>query len=93
MSELTSARRRKPLIEGRQMTCPRCKTPHEIFKYVPLEVIEEYAAETTPCYKCPKCKWIFAPADPLPHKLILDLQELVTNLQEQIREKETVPTS
>lgn len=74
------------------MTCPRCKTPHDVIQYVPLETIEEFAAETTPCYKCPKCKWIFAPADPLPHKLIFDLQEIVEELRGQLQEKEAVLT-
>lgn len=47
------------------MTCPRCKRDHDILQYVPMKMIEEFAAETTPVYKCPACRWIFAPADPL----------------------------
>lgn len=47
------------------MRCPRCKTLQDILLYVPMEEIEEFAEETTPCYKCPKCRWIFAPAPTL----------------------------
>lgn len=28
--------------------------------------IEEFKHETMPVYKCPKCRWIFAPARNLP---------------------------
>lgn len=52
------------------MTCPRCKKTHDILQYVPLKMIEEFASETTPCYKCPSCKWIFAPADQMPQDLV-----------------------
>ena len=55
------------------MTCPRCKRQHDILQYQPLETIEEFAHETTPVYKCPKCKWIFAPADALVASLLADL--------------------
>jgi rubredoxin len=58
-------RRKRRLIEGRNMRCPRCKKLHDILKYVPMKQIEEFSEETTPCYKCPSCRWIFAPADPL----------------------------
>jgi hypothetical protein len=27
--------------------------------------IEEFERDTTPVYKCPACKWVFAPAEPL----------------------------
>jgi hypothetical protein len=29
--------------------------------YVPMRQIEEFARETTPIYKCPSCRWLFAP--------------------------------
>ena len=47
------------------MRCPRCKRQHDILQYVPMGMIEEYAEDTTPVYKCPACRWIFAPADSL----------------------------
>jgi rubredoxin len=56
-------RRRKPfIVDGRKMRCPRCKKPHDILEYVPLMQIADYACDTVPIYKCPKCRWIFAPA-------------------------------
>jgi rubredoxin len=59
--------RKEPrLIEGRLMICPRCKRKHDILAYIPMEQIEEFAAETNPIYKCPSCRWIFSPA---PHAL------------------------
>ena len=54
------------LIEGRRMTCPRCKGSHDILQYVPMQQVQEYATETNPIYKCPTCRWIFSPA---PHVL------------------------
>jgi uncharacterized C2H2 Zn-finger protein len=77
---------RRKLIEGRFMRCPRCKRQHDVLQYVPLEIIEEFAAETTPVYKCPKCKWIFAPADELVADLLLRM--LIAN-----QNKEAVPQS
>ncbi len=47
------------------MTCPRCKAPHDILLYVPMRMIDEFAQDTTPVYKCPSCRWIFAPAENL----------------------------
>lgn len=60
-------RSRTPLIQGSNMVCPRCKTPRNILDYDQLDVIEEFAADTTPIYKCPKkrggCSFLFAPAE------------------------------
>jgi hypothetical protein len=44
------------------MICPRCKRPHDVLQYVPLMQIPEFEAETATVYKCPTCRWIFAPA-------------------------------
>ena len=44
------------------MTCPRCREQHDILRYVPMGQIEEFKDETVPVYKCPSCRWIFAPA-------------------------------
>jgi len=52
----------KRLIEGSNMTCPRCEYPQDILRYVPMMQVKAFAAETNPVYKCPKCKWIFSPA-------------------------------
>ncbi len=65
----TDAKRRPrtPLIEGRNMRCPRCKTPRDILDFQRFGEIEEFEMDTAPIYKCPKarggCGWIFAPAD------------------------------
>lgn len=56
-------RKRLRLINGRMMTCPRCKRSSDILKYVPLMMIEEFVEDTTPVYKCPDCRWVFAPAE------------------------------
>jgi uncharacterized protein with PIN domain len=49
------------IIEGRRMRCPRCENLHDILTYVPMQVVEKFAAETNPIYKCPSCRWIFSP--------------------------------
>lgn len=67
----------KSLIVGRMMICPRCKRQHDLLQYIRLETIEEFAAETTPVYKCCSCKWIFSPAGEMPQDLFAKLQELL----------------
>jgi hypothetical protein len=52
------------------MTCPRCKKDSDLLAFVPLRMIEEFSEETTPVYKCPSCRWIFAPADNLVHEIL-----------------------
>jgi DNA-directed RNA polymerase subunit RPC12/RpoP len=56
-----SIRTKRRLIEGRLMRCPRCKQQHDVLQYTPMRMIEEFATETTPIYKCPNCRWLFAP--------------------------------
>lgn len=63
MDKTAKKRPKRSLVTGRMMTCPRCKKPHDILQYVPLRMIEEFMEETTPVYKCPSCRWIFAPAE------------------------------
>lgn len=60
----TNAKRRprRPIIVGRQMRCPRCKQLHDILRFVPMGMIEEFAEDTNPVYKCPSCRWVFSPA-------------------------------
>jgi hypothetical protein len=66
VATVTDAKRRpqrEPLItDGRYMTCPRCRDKQDILRYVPMGQIEEFKEETMPVYKCPSCRWIFAPA-------------------------------
>lgn len=65
--ESDAKRRSRPLIRGTKMTCPRCKVERDILDFKRMEEIEEFAAHTTPVYKCPKsrggCSWEFAPAE------------------------------
>lgn len=70
MATAAHTQRRKALIEGRTMTCPRCKGRHDVLRYVPLKQIEEFVHETNPIVKCPTCRWIFSPG---PH--IMELFE------------------
>lgn len=56
-------RPKRRLINGRLMCCPRCKKDHDILQYIPMRLVEEFARETTVIYKCPDCRWIFAPID------------------------------
>lgn len=73
---------KKKLINGRLMTCPRCKREHDILQYICLETIEEFASETTSVYKCPTCKWLFAPAGEMPQDIYDNLSIKVTKLLE-----------
>lgn len=43
------------------MICPRCRAEDDILRYVPLLQAKEYEHETVPIYKCPACRWVFAP--------------------------------
>lgn len=61
MNGYTNAMRRKrSLINGTKLMCPRCKEDHNLLAYVPLMEIEDYAEDTVPIYKCPSCRWMFA---------------------------------
>jgi uncharacterized protein with PIN domain len=51
------------IVDERYMRCPRCKEVQDILRYKPMEVIEEFRLETVPLYKCPKCRFIFAPSN------------------------------
>lgn len=64
VSIVTDAKRREDrlIVDGRYMRCPRCRETHDILRYVPMGQIEEFKHETVPVYKCPSCRWIFAPA-------------------------------
>jgi rubredoxin len=57
------------------MTCPRCKKDHDILQYIRLETSPEFELETTPVYKCPTCKWLFAPAGEMSHDVYSKLQK------------------
>lgn len=44
-------------------------------------MIAEFASETTPVYKCPVCKWIFAPADEMVAGLLLKFLRTVEEVR------------
>lgn len=44
------------------MTCPRCREHIDILRFIPMGMVEEFKEDTVPVYKCPLCRWIFAPA-------------------------------
>ena len=77
---VTADATRRHLIQGRQMTCPRCKVSRDILDFQRLEEIEEFEPDTTPIYKCPKprggCSWVFAPAE---HTVLSAIHESATN--------------
>jgi transposase-like protein len=45
------------------MVCPRCRVEHNVLRYVPMGMIEEFRDETNPIYKCPSCRWVFSPIE------------------------------
>lgn len=63
MRPVPNTKRREPISDGRRMTCPRCKKKHDILAYVPLKMMESFAEECAAIYKCPSCRWLFAPVD------------------------------
>lgn len=70
MTEISFTRPFRRLINGRMMVCPRCKREFDILQFNRLQMIDEFARDTTPVYKCPTCKWLFSPADDLVSYLI-----------------------
>lgn len=60
------------IVDGRYMRCPRCRNAHDVLRYVPMGQIEEFRAETVPVYKCPTCRWIFAPAIHIREEMLPD---------------------
>lgn len=62
MAVASDAKRRNRLIEGRFMQCPRCRVKNDVLRFVPMGIVEEFALETNPIYKCPECRWVFSPS-------------------------------
>ena len=60
------------LIEGRSMRCPKCLRQHDILQYVPLGLMPDFVEETAIIYRCPKCRWLFAPA----YRISLEAMEM-----------------
>lgn len=70
---------KKSLLNGRFLTCPRCKQEASVEEYLRLGEAEEFKTETVPVYKCPMCKWIFSLA--VPNDLYEKLTELLSSTQ------------
>lgn len=68
------------------MVCPRCKKLHPVETYMKLVESPEFEDETVPVYKCPTCKWIFAPGDLSLPFLVQDLLDEMTMLRADLKE-------
>lgn len=59
--------KRPRLINGTQMTCPRCRVSRDILDFQRMEDEPEFAHELAIIYKCPRqrggCGFFFAPDD------------------------------
>ena len=55
----------KSLLNGRLLTCPRCKKDFDLLQYNRLMESPEFQEQTNPVYKCPGCRWIFSLSDNL----------------------------
>lgn len=62
MAVASDAKRGGRLIDGRFMTCPRCREKQDVLAFIPMAIIEEFRHELNPIYKCRECHWIFSPA-------------------------------
>jgi len=78
----------KSLLNGRFLKCPRCKQDHSVEEYLRLREAEEFKTETSPVYKCPSCKWIFALALYVPQEFYEQLSELLSTSKQRLSEKE-----
>jgi len=76
MAVATDPKRRQRLIDGRYMTCPRCREKQDVLRFVPMGIIEEFKDETNPIYKCPECRWVFSPSLTIAEwRMMLDSEE------------------
>lgn len=49
------------LVNKKGMVCPRCEERQDILAYKRLQQYPNYYDQTAPLYKCPKCRFVFAP--------------------------------
>jgi len=77
----------KTLLNGRHLTCPRCKKEHSVEEYLRLKEAEEFKSETVPIYKCPSCKWIFALALYVPQELYEQISEAVSQSRRMVAQE------
>lgn len=49
------------LLQGTKIQCPRCEGTHDVLAYIPLQMQPMHEDECAQIYKCPACRWLFAP--------------------------------
>jgi len=52
-----------------------------------MMTIEEYELETVPIYKCPKCKFMFAPSGEMDHQIYEKLYQEMQGTLRQVLER------
>ncbi len=57
----THAQAQAPLLQGDLLRCPSCNTVHPLWRYKPLQFDPRHASVAVPIFKCPKCRFLFAP--------------------------------
>lgn len=60
VSRQNRSERLKPLIDGHQATCPRCRKEMDLLEIEILPEIAAYSDETVPILRCPACHWTWA---------------------------------
>lgn len=52
---------REPLVNSEGMLCPRCEVRSDILIFKRLQHSDKYQDLTEAIYKCPYCRFVFAP--------------------------------
>jgi rubredoxin len=52
---------REPLVNSAGMMCPRCEVRQDILIFKRLQHSDRYEDVTEAIYKCPLCRFVFAP--------------------------------
>jgi rubredoxin len=61
MNEDFPERDRPPLVNSDGILCPRCEVRQDILIFKRLQHSEKYEDVTECIYKCPQCRFVFAP--------------------------------
>lgn len=51
----------KQIVTQNGMTCPRCEKSQDLLAFIRLAQANEDKYLTAPIYKCPECRFVFAP--------------------------------
>lgn len=49
------------IINKYGMICPRCEERNNLLKFTKLNQVNARDYNTVPIYKCPECRYVFAP--------------------------------